>query len=107
MLVGFSLGANLAVKYLGEVQDHPFMAAVSACNGHELVPLTKELKNKSSAWGEGDAGGGPRGRVLGGRWGSGTCGGQRMYTAAVHPPLMPLMPSLPPRGCLSSQPLYF
>ena len=39
LLVGFSAGANIVVKYLGaHFKENPFAAAVSVCNGHELVP---------------------------------------------------------------------
>lgn len=45
VLVGFSAGANLVVKYLGEYKDSPFCAGASICNGHELDPLTMQYQN--------------------------------------------------------------
>ncbi|KXZ51358.1 hypothetical protein GPECTOR_13g846 [Gonium pectorale] len=51
LLVGFSAGANVVVKYLGLQgnKENPFVAAVSVCNGHELVPLTKEFLKRPVA----------------------------------------------------------
>jgi predicted alpha/beta-fold hydrolase len=50
LLVGFSAGANLAVKYLGtRAAESPFMCAVSVCNGHKLVPLTHDFIERPMA----------------------------------------------------------
>ena len=50
LLVGFSAGANLAVKYLGtRAAESPFVCAVSVCNGHELVPLTHDFVERPMA----------------------------------------------------------
>jgi predicted alpha/beta-fold hydrolase len=50
LLVGFSAGANLAVKYLGSRADEsPFIGAVSVCNGHDLVTLTHNFIKRPMA----------------------------------------------------------
>ena len=48
VIVGFSAGANVVVKYLGSGITIPpqIIAAVSVCNGHELVSLTREYTHR-------------------------------------------------------------
>jgi predicted alpha/beta-fold hydrolase len=44
VLVGFSVGSNAVVKYLGENnKTNPFIGGISICNGFDLVKLTKNF----------------------------------------------------------------
>jgi predicted alpha/beta-fold hydrolase len=54
VLVGFSVGSNAVVKYLGESgksgEASPFVGGVSVCNGMDLVKLTKSFTPTGNAF---------------------------------------------------------
>jgi len=50
MAVGFSLGANILVKYLGEEEEStPFVAACSVANPFDFVKADKRMQENSSS----------------------------------------------------------
>lgn len=47
--IGFSLGANVVVTYIGTQTDHPFRAAISMSNAYDLCKFVDTLSAETSA----------------------------------------------------------